>query len=222
MQNLGFAFSMIPMIEGEDKSSTRVSEFLLRHLQLFNTHPYFSASILGSVARAEEELRPGQDGAQIVQLKNTLMAPYAAIGDAFFWGSWRPFVAIVAVTLSLLGFSWAPVVFLVLYNPLHLWIRWQGFRDGYRLGNRGVQFVQALNLPALNPWIRWSSVAVLALLTFGWLEVEKPALFGELPGTVVGVSVIGLILLSSWATGRHVSSVVQLYGLAMVFFLFSL
>ena len=53
MQNLGFTMAIIPVIR-ELKLQNKESEKLLTtHLQMFNTHPYFSAPIIGSIVRLE-------------------------------------------------------------------------------------------------------------------------------------------------------------------------
>ena len=55
MQNLGFTMAIIPLIRElrlQQKDSERM---LTMHLQMFNTNPYFSASVIGSVVRLEEE-----------------------------------------------------------------------------------------------------------------------------------------------------------------------
>jgi PTS system mannose-specific IID component len=223
MQNLGFAFSVMPMLKEADRTSGTPSAFLLRHLQIFNTHPYLSASILGSVVKAEEEPIAGEEGgASVVQLKKTLMGPFAAIGDTFFWGSLRPFAAVVAVALALMGFLWAPVVFLALYNPLHLYIRCKGFLEGYRLGNQGFRFVQGMNLPAMNPKIRWLSVAGLALFMAIWIETAKPAAWLAFPDMMTCSLFLFLVIICNYLIKKHISPIMLLYSLAIVFFLFSM
>ena len=52
------------------------------HLQMFNTHPYLTAAVIGSVVRLEED----GDKLEADHLKKAVMGPYAAIGDSFFWG----------------------------------------------------------------------------------------------------------------------------------------
>jgi hypothetical protein len=43
MQNLGFAFAMLPMIRQQDGDRMRIAASLANHLQMFNTHPYLVA-----------------------------------------------------------------------------------------------------------------------------------------------------------------------------------
>ncbi len=111
MQNLGFALAIIPLIR-EWRLQEKDSELMLtRHLQMYNSHPYFSAPLIGSVIRLEEDCLGKGDASGVIALKQGLMGSYAAIGDIFFWSALRPFAAIVAVYLAFMGFIIAPVGF---------------------------------------------------------------------------------------------------------------
>jgi PTS system mannose-specific IID component len=219
MQNLGFAFALMPLARREGLGSEERSALLSRHLQVFNTHPYLSPSIVGSVTRVEEEGNRAGVGAG--QVKTTLMGPYAALGDAFFGGSVRPCVAIVSVALALAGWVWAPLLFLALFTPAHLWIRIRGFIQGYRLGTEGYRYVQGLNLPTATQRIRWFSLILTGIFGAWWtisvtsLQKEGAAVLYEGPAVLV------LILLCLWAIRRGISRLLILYGAAAVFFLVS-
>ena len=56
MQNLGFAFAIVPVVSRFRNDKPRIAGMLARHLQSFNTHPYLAGSIIGSVVRLEEVL----------------------------------------------------------------------------------------------------------------------------------------------------------------------
>ena len=75
---------MLPLIR-RTVIRKRIAESLASHLQMFNTHPYLTAPVIGSVVRIEEE----GDTRRRMHLKKALMGPYAAIGDSFFWGALR-------------------------------------------------------------------------------------------------------------------------------------
>src|SRR5690606_42145420 len=98
-------------------------EFLLRLLQMFNRHPYLSAPLSGSIARMAEQKPEGDDASSILMVKQSLMGPYAAIGDTFFWGALRPCSGIIGAGLAWLGSILAPVAFLLVYTPAHIWVR---------------------------------------------------------------------------------------------------
>ncbi|MHB9099013.1 MAG: PTS system mannose/fructose/sorbose family transporter subunit IID, partial [Syntrophales bacterium] len=111
MQSLGFAYSLLPLSRGE-RDKKRLSESLTRHLEMFNTHPYLTALVIGSVVRIEED----GDTAAADYLKKAVMGPYAAIGDPFFWGALRSFSSATAVLLALKGVLLAPLALLILHN----------------------------------------------------------------------------------------------------------
>ncbi|HOO41330.1 MAG TPA: PTS system mannose/fructose/sorbose family transporter subunit IID [Syntrophales bacterium] len=163
MQNLGFCYAVIPLLKHLKLTRLKKAEFLKRHLQLFNTHPYLSGAIIASVVR--EELRcEGGEMEPVVRLKNTFMAPYAALGDPLFSGALKPLCSTVSVLLAFMGFLFTPLVFLLLFNPLHLWIRIKSFLKGYREGNAAFSYISALNLPRLTGMVR-----LIGLVAAGFL-----------------------------------------------------
>ena len=209
MQGLGFAFAVSPLAkaEGETTGCPEESAFLTRHLQRFNTHPYMAAPIIGSVSRLEAECR----FSEAADLKSALMGPYAAIGDPFFWGSLRPFSGIAAVCLAIKGFFFAPLIFLILYNPVHLWVRVRGFITGWQQGKNAVEFIRRLELPTMSGRIRWCSTillgcgAYLASMSGSFHELFHPGL----PGQVVGLLTV---LASFLAVRKGLSPLAILYG----------
>ena len=93
MQNLGFCYALLPWIRQAGGDRDQMARRLTRHLQPFNTHPYLTAPVLGAVLHAETRPDASADGAAAQALKNALTGPYAAIGDAFFWGRGGPSAA---------------------------------------------------------------------------------------------------------------------------------
>lgn len=212
MQNLGFAFAMSPLIAEQRKDRGETEVFLARHLQMFNTHPYLVSAVIGSVARIEEEVCTAESAED---LKKALMGPYAAIGDSFFWGALRSFSAVGAVILALAGTLMAPLAFLLLYTPAHLWVRVKGFLEGYRCGRNGIDFVRALDLPEESVKIRYLSLILIGSLAAVAVDAACRSwhLPPEIPGGAVG-SV--LLLLVFAAVHRGISSVKILYGMSLL------
>jgi len=163
MQNLGFAFSVLPLARALKGNKERVAALLARHLQLFNTHPYLAAPIIGSVVYVEKNTAD-KAGPLAVNLKSALTCPYAALGDSFFWGSLKPMAAVFSVLLALHDSLLAPLALLLTFNPAHLWIRVMGFVEGYRSGKEGVEFIRRLDLPKLTGQIKWLSLLGLATM----------------------------------------------------------
>lgn len=221
MQNLGFVFAMIPSIRFLGGDRNVKSRMLTRHLQSFNTHPYMSGPIIGSVMKLEEDLYRDGNCAEADHLKTTLMAPYAAMGDSLFWGSLKPFAAIVAVLFALKGSLVSGLILFLIYNPLHLWVRLKGFLEGYRKGRDGVDFIRDLNLPRLSGQIRWMSVIALGLLA--WV-VSGLSFFPVLdhPEIVKKGALLAVVLICFWFVRRGVSVLSILYGVSALILILGL
>jgi len=217
MQNLGFVFAVIPLIKSAGMNGIEAARVLNRHLQMFNTHPCLTGAVLGSVVKLEEEI---QDGREVEDLKKALMGPYAAIGDAFFWGAWRPFSAIGGVVLMMEGVLWAPLIFLILYNPVPFYVRLKGFIEGYRRCRRGIDFIGGLHLPGLAGKVRWISVVLLGILA---VSISRNAghAFAIVPNLLIGLLFSGVILLCFWMITRGISAMKILYGTVALLLLVS-
>ena len=92
MQNLGWAYSLIPAIKKLYTTKEDQAAALERHLEFFNTHPYVAAPIMGVTLALEEERANGVeiDDAAIQGVKIGMMGPLAGIGDPVFWFTVRP------------------------------------------------------------------------------------------------------------------------------------
>ena len=144
MQSLGFFYSIVPAIRAIHKTEDKFKEACRRHLEFFNTNPYMAPAIIGASIRLEED---GASDEDIKGLKSALMGAYGALGDSLFWSSLRPLAAVCGVIFALLGFVWAPVVFLVVYNLPHIFIRGYGMIMGHRMGIGIVSTIILLDIP---------------------------------------------------------------------------
>lgn len=218
MQNLGFTMSIIPFIR-ELRLQQKDSERMLNmHLQLFNTNPYFSASVIGSVVRLEEEQAGKGDALDIPPIKQSLMGSYAAIGDIFFWGALRPFASIFTVILAYMGLILAPVAFLLIYTPAHFWIRLKGFIEGYRQGKKGFEFIRSLDLPRVAVKIRWLSLIILAGAVI-WLSNYGNWPFIKTHGVIIKLTAMAVILLCLLLIKKGISQIYIIYGAIVIFFI---
>jgi len=221
MQSLGFVYALIPFIRMLSNDQGRMQSLLSRHLQLFNSHPYMTGPILGSVLQIEEEnLKKQAIGNEDARtLKNALCGPYAAIGDSFFWGAYRPLSALTGVLFAVEEYVAAPMLTFCMFNTVSLWIRWKGFTEGYRLGKQGIDFVRRLDLPEKTGKIRWISLSFLALLAVLLFSKESVAFL--VPWGRIGMRIGGLfcILLCFWAVKKGISPAHILYGMAVIIFL---
>lgn len=201
MQNLGFAFAIMPLIRQKGKDRKQVSEMLLRHLRMFNTHPYLAAPVIGSVAVIEEE----EGEAEASHLKTALMGPYAGIGDAFFWGALRSFASVGTVILALSEVLLAPVAYLLLYDPAHLWVRGKGFLEGYRMGKKGIDFIRGLDLPGVTGRIRVAILIMIGVLAAVAADVVYPqwSFLSEIPAKAAALVLIVLCFLAIRGESRQ-------------------
>lgn len=217
MQNRGFVFSLLPLAKLLQKDNEQLILFLNRHLQLFNTHPYLAAPIIGSVANIEEKLiAAGKADGSTVSLKNALAAPYAALGDSFFWGTMKPLAAAFSVLLACQRYDLAPASFLILYTPAHFFIRIGGFIAGYQFGQEGFEFIRNLDLSRVTRRLRWFTLLALA----GIALFVRPSLQftpqGFLFSLLAQCAFLALIILCTWGIGNGFS---QAYLLYVIFFL---
>ncbi|MFX3891430.1 PTS system mannose/fructose/sorbose family transporter subunit IID, partial [Streptococcus suis] len=92
MQNLGWAYEMIPAIKKLYTKKEDQAAALESHLEFFNTHPYVASTILGVTLALVEERANGAeiDDTAIQGVKIGMMGTLAGIGDPVFWFTVRP------------------------------------------------------------------------------------------------------------------------------------
>lgn len=113
MQNLGWAYAMIPAIKKLYTKKEDQAAALERHLEFFNTHPYVASPILGVTLALEEERANGAeiDDTAIQGVKIGMMGPLAGIGDPVFWFTVRPILGALGASLALSGNIMGPIIF---------------------------------------------------------------------------------------------------------------
>ncbi len=214
MQTLGLLYALEPAWPHLYPDAARRQEAARRHLAPFNTHPYAAAAIVGGILYYEAKLARGEGTAEeVTRFKQTLMGPLAALGDGFFWLSLRPATGALGVALVPLLGVWAPVVFLVAYNVVHLVTRVWLFITGYRLGPGLVHRVAELKVPMWSNRLR--SVAAAAAAGVGaWLALN----FGDLGGAGpwLGLGCLALGAAGVLVMERKVSPLTLLYGAAVL------
>lgn len=135
LQALGFCWAMEPALDefyGEE-GPERV-EATRRYTETFNTHPFFAPALLGCALRLEER----GEGGRVKDIWQVAMGPFGGLGDSFFWGGLKPFLAAAAVLALLLGIKWAPLVFLLVWLTISIYTRILFFQIGYLKGEEGI------------------------------------------------------------------------------------
>lgn len=133
---LGFCCCLIPIARRLFNSKEELIDFLQRHLDFFNSHPYMATYALGAVANIEEQayIKKWEDKRPISIFKTRVMGPLGAIGDTLFWQLIRPILGFVGIVLLAIIGAWGTVIYLLLYNFIHLAVRIKGLVESYLKG----------------------------------------------------------------------------------------
>ena len=109
----------------------------------------------------------------------------------------------------------APLAFLLLYSPFHLWVRGKGFLEGYRRGKSGIDFIRGLDLPGAAGRIRFLSLILIGVLAAVAVEMAcRPRDF--LPEIPARAAALGLLILFSLGVHKGISPVKILYGMTLL------
>ncbi len=220
---LGFCFCLVPIARRLMNSKTERIDFLQRHLEFFNSHPYMATYALGAVANIEEQaiVKRWGDKRPIKILKDRIIGPLGAIGDTLFWQMIRPALGLLTISLLWIFGAWATVFYLVAYNFAHFYVQFKGLFDSY---TKGFDVVRILSMRGLQKYLNllkrlfaillgielvvlmkkvhletgsWKSVlifAVAALLSFVIVRRQKITIDLLVIIVICGSIIIGLVI----------------------------
>lgn len=106
----------------------------------FNTHPFLVTFVIGIILAME---RSKQDVNSIQSTKIAVGAPLGRIGDAMFWLTLLPICGGIGASLALQGSILGAVVFIVLFNVVHLGLRFGLAHYAYRMGVAAIPLIKA-------------------------------------------------------------------------------
>ncbi len=211
MQNLGLAYALYPALERLYPERQALEAAVRRHLVFFNTHPYVAAAIVGGVLYHEQRIARGEEPPdKVVAFKAALMGPLAALGDGFFWLSLKPATGAVCAALVPVLAAWAAVLFLFLYNLVHLTLRARLYLLGLTLGDRLVEAVARANLPSRGAKLRAVAAACAGGLA-AWLAVSFGTNAGGRFAPLLSAGCLALGVVSYLLVARRVPNYVVLY-----------
>jgi PTS system mannose-specific IID component len=174
MQNVGFAFCMLPLLKMFYPDPAKRHEAMQRHLGFFNTHPYMVSIILGLTMSMEKDHASGQGVRieEVLSVKKNMAGPLAAIGDNFFWGTWRPFVALLSVGLAVVFFdnnsfngTWiVPLFFVSFYNLLSMGFRFWSLKISFNYREQIIRDIAGLQLQSARNTINGIGRLVVVLI----------------------------------------------------------
>ncbi len=135
MQACGWLYGLLPGLKKIHKNKEDLSQSMKEHMEFFNTHPFLVTFIMGIVLAMEENK---EDRDTIRAIKVATMGPLGGIGDALFWLTALPICVGIGASLAMEGSIAGPIVFLVLFNALHFFLRFFLMNYGYNTGVKAI------------------------------------------------------------------------------------
>ena len=181
MQNLGWAYSLIPAIKKLYTNKEDQAAALKRHLEFFNTHPYVAAPIIGVTLALEEEKANGTeiDDAAIQGVKIGMMGPLAGIGDPVFWFTVRPILGALGASLASSGNIVGPLIFFFGWNIIRMAFLWYTQELGYKAGSEITKDMSGGILKDITKGASILGMFILAVLVQRWVSINFTI---DLPG----------------------------------------
>ncbi len=135
MQAGGWLYSILPGLKKIHKDKKDLSTSMKHNLEFFNCHPFLITFVMGIVLSLEQKKADIQT---IRSLRVAAMGPLGGIGDAIFWFTLLPIAAGIGANLSLQGSILGPIIFFVLFNIVHLGLRFGLMHWSYKVGVEGI------------------------------------------------------------------------------------
>lgn len=183
MQNMGWAYSIIPALKKLYTKKEDQVAALKRHMEFFNTHPYVAAPILGVTLALEEDRANGADidDAAIQGVKIGMMGPLAGIGDPVFWFTVRPILGALGASLAVTGNIVGPIIFFAAWNILRMSFLWYTQEFGYKSGKEITKDMSGGLLQDITKGASILGMFILAVLAQRWVSINFAFNVSEVP-----------------------------------------
>ena len=174
MQNLGWAYALIPAIKKLYTSKEDRAAALERHLEFFNTHPYVAAPIIGVTLALEEERANGAeiDDTAIQGVKIGMMGPLAGVGDPVFWFTVRPILGALGASLAMAGNIVGPLLFFLGWNIIRMAFLWYTQELGYKAGSEITKDLSGGIIQKITKGASILGMFILAVLVERWVSIR--------------------------------------------------
>lgn len=208
MQTIGFVHALGPALKSQGREKCGM---LLKHLDFFNTHPFFAPAAIGAAARAEN--KGGTSAERASEERVQLMGPLGGMGDALFWGSVKPMAVLLGLILLIEGWLWAPLAAVAVFTAINLTARVRSLNLGLEMGREAVLAIQKH-----KPVLLARNMKFAVALMLGWLVWR---LSGQAAGPlalkpwVTGAGSIAVTLCAAFATRREVDPLWIIYSAAL-------
>ena len=174
MQNLGWAYALIPAIKKLYTSKEDRAAALKRHLEFFNTHPYVAAPIIGVTLALEEERANGAeiDDTAIQGVKIGMMGPLAGVGDPVFWFTVCPILGALGASLAMAGNIVGPLLFFFGWNIIRMAFLWYTQELGYKAGSEITKDLSGGIIQKITKGASILGMFILAVLVERWVSIN--------------------------------------------------
>ena len=174
MQNLGWAYALIPAIKKLYTSKEDRAAALERHLEFFNTLPYVAAPIIGVTLALEEERANGAeiDDTAIQGVKIGMMGPLAGVGDPVFWFTVRPILGALGASLAMAGNIVGPLLFFFGWNIIRMAFLWYTQELGYKAGSEITKDLSGGIIQKITKGASILGMFILAVLVERWVSIR--------------------------------------------------
>ena len=125
MQASGWLYGLLPALKKIHTNKRDLARAMKGHMGFFNTHPFLVTFVIGIILAMERS------------------KPVAGIGDARFWLTLLPICGGIGASLALQGSILGAVVFIVLFNVVHLGLRFGLAHYAYRMGVAAIPLIKA-------------------------------------------------------------------------------
>jgi len=196
----GFAFTLIPGIRRMSIKSDDKRKILIRNSQYFNSHPYLSSYVIGSILRLEEKSisRSMEEDLMKDKIKQRMSGILGSLGDRLFWKYLKPWVSVIALLVIFIfqgNKNWnyfaGVTLFIVLFNIFHIFYRWVGLKEGYKRATLVNQSKSIIIIERISNFISNSILVLIGILFI----VE---IFNIFPNSIIGAVILILAGLSTF------------------------
>lgn len=140
MQACGWLYGLLPALKKIHRNPRDLARAMKGHMGFFNTHPFLVTFVIGIVLAME---RSKQDVNSIQSTKIAVGAPLGGIGDAMFWLTLLPICGGIGASLALQGSILGALLFLLMFNVVHLSLRFGLAHYAWRMGVAAIPLIKA-------------------------------------------------------------------------------
>lgn len=160
MQACGWLYSILPGLKSIHRNKHDLAKSMTHNMEFFNTHPFLVTFVMGIVLSLEQKK---VDIQTIRSIRVATMSSLTGIGDAIFFFTLIPIASGIGATLALSGNFMGPIIFFIIFNVVHLFLRFSLMHWSYAAGTRAIDKITSHSKHFMH------SVSILGVLVIGSL-----------------------------------------------------